>query len=92
MKKLRSLKLRKYEARLIGLNDYLASFTGTTLSDKFGGPELSIVLLNSMPNICSKQVYVQGFDCKSISFKNQLTCLNEWIFLDLFMNLSIKTY
>ena len=31
--------------------------------------ELSVILLNSMLNRCSKQVYVQGFDCQTISFK-----------------------
>ena len=32
--------------------------------------ELNENLLNIMPNISIKQAYVQGFDCKYITFKN----------------------
>ena len=32
--------------------------------------DLNEILLNSMPNSWSKQAYVQGFDCKYITFKN----------------------
>ena len=34
MKKPRSLKVRYYAARLIDLNEYLASLPGSTLADK----------------------------------------------------------
>ena len=33
---MRSLKERSYAARLIDLNEYLASFMGGTLADKIG--------------------------------------------------------
>ena len=36
MKKTRSLKVRLFAARLIYLNDYLASFTGVNMTDKIG--------------------------------------------------------
>ena len=39
------------------------------MSDKIGATELNGILLNIMPNILSKQEYVQGFDCESIPFK-----------------------
>ena len=39
------------------------------MTDKIGVPELNEILLNSMPTSWSKQVYVQGFDCESITFK-----------------------
>ena len=68
MKKKRSLKIRLYAARLIGLNDYLASFPGATMADKIGMAELNEIILNSMPNSWSKQEYVQGFDCEYIYF------------------------
>ena len=55
--------------RLIYLNEYLASFPGATMADKMGVTELNEILLNSMPKIWSKQAYVQGFDCETISFK-----------------------
>ena len=54
---------------MIDLNEYLDSLPGVTLSDRIVVTELNEILLNSMPNICYKQSYVQGFDCKSISFK-----------------------
>ena len=72
MKKPRSLKARHYTVGLIYLNDYLASFTGATMADKFGVNELNGILLNSMTSSWSSQSYVQGFDCNSISFKNSV--------------------
>ena len=63
-------KVRRYAARLIDLNEYLSSFQGETMADKMYVTELGKILLNSMSNSCSKQAYVQGFDCETISFKN----------------------
>ena len=65
-----SLTVRRYGARLIDLNEYLASFPGETLTDKIGVTELNKILLNSMPNILSKHAYVQYFNCEYITFKN----------------------
>ena len=70
MKNPRSLKARRYAAHLIDINDYLASFPGETMAYKMGINEISEILLNSMPNIWSKQAYLQGFDFKTISFKS----------------------
>ena len=50
IKKLRSLTVRLYAARLIGLNEYLASFPGDTLTDNIDVPELNEIRLNSMPD------------------------------------------
>ena len=60
------LKVRHYVARLIDLNEYLASFPGATMTDTIFVTELNEILLNSMPNIWSKQAYVQGFNCDSV--------------------------
>ena len=68
MKKTHRFKVKRYAARLSYLNDYLASFTGSTMTDKIGFTELNDILLNSTPNSWPKQVYVQGFYCKSIYF------------------------
>ena len=57
-----SLNVRRYATRLVDMNEYLASFLGDTLDDKIGVNTLNEILLNSMPNIWSKQAYVQGFD------------------------------
>ena len=65
----RSLNVRLYAARLIYLNQYLASFTGVTLNDKIGITELNKILLNSMPNSWSNQAYAQDFDCEYIHFR-----------------------
>ena len=69
MKKPRRLTVRRYAARLIDINEYLASFLRETLNDKIGITELNGILLNSVPKIWYKQAYIQGFDCESIAFK-----------------------
>ena len=61
-----SLKVRRYAARLIDLNGYLAYFPGATMADKMGITELIEILLNSIPNSWYKQAYVQGFDCETV--------------------------
>ena len=68
-KKTRSLRVRRYAARLIDLNEYLESFPGATLANKISETELNEIILNSIPNSWYKQAYAQGFDCKSISFR-----------------------
>ena len=52
--KMRSLKLKRYAARLIDLNGYWDSFPGATLSDKIDVTELNDVILISMTNSWSK--------------------------------------
>ena len=69
MKKTRSLKARRYAARLIDLDEYLDSLPGDTLADKIGITEFNEILLNGMTNIWSKQDCVQCFDYESILFK-----------------------
>ena len=58
MRKPSGLKVRRYVACLIDLNEYLASFPGATFSDKIGVTELNEILLNSMPNSWSNTAYV----------------------------------
>ena len=70
MKKTCSLKLRHYVARLIGMNEYLASFLETTLADKMDVTELDDIILNRIRTSWYKQAYVQGFDYEYILFKN----------------------
>ena len=65
----RSLTLRRYVARFIDLNEYLVSFPGATSTVKISVTELNEILLKGMPNSCSKQSYVQVFDCEYIAFK-----------------------
>ena len=66
MKKSRSLKVRRYTAFLIDLNEYLDSFPGATLFDKIDATELNKIILNSMPNSWYKHAYVKYFDYESI--------------------------
>ena len=67
MKKMRSLTVSRYAARLIDLNEYLASFPWVNLTDKIGVTELNEILLKSIPNSWSKQAYLQGFDFESVT-------------------------
>ena len=39
------------------------------MANKMGVTELNGILLNSVTNSWSKQEYVQGFDCDTISFE-----------------------
>ena len=66
--KLHNLTEKRYAALIIDLNEYLESFPGATLNHKIGVTELNKILLNSMPNIWSRQAHLQGFDCESITF------------------------
>ena len=81
---------------MINIIIYLAALPGTKASSKVGETELNKTILNIIPNGCSNQAYVHGFDCESITFKNQSICLNAWILWDLFMkvlyNLHTKIY
>ena len=60
--------MRRNAARLIDLNEYLASFPGPTIADKIAVNELNEINLNLLPNSWYKQTYVQSFDWDSISF------------------------
>ena len=44
-----SLKVRRYAARLIDFNKYLAYLSRETLSDKIDGTELNDILSNIIP-------------------------------------------
>ena len=85
MKKTGRLTAGSYAARLVDINEYLASFIGTTLTDMMNVTKLNKILLNSMPNIWSKQAYVQGFDYESITFKKDANMFER-------MNISESIY
>ena len=85
MRKPRGQKVRCYTACLINFNEYLASFSGATLSDKIGVTESNNILLNSMPNSWIKQAHVQGFDREHILLKKivnmfELMDISEYIY------------
>ena len=42
------------------------------MNGKISVTKLNEILLNSIFNICSRQAYVQGFDCESITFKKDV--------------------
>ena len=52
---------------MIGLNEYWDTFSGPKSGGKIGDTGLNEILLNSMPNGCSKQKYVHGFYCETIT-------------------------
>ena len=79
-----TFKIEAYNAplSLIYLNKYIDSFPGATMADKMGVTELNEILLNSMPNIWSKQAYLQGFDCSFFKgCKYVWTYVNRWKYL-----------
>ena len=84
-KQTRSLKVWRYAAHLIDLNEYLDSFPGGTLDNKTDVTELNKIPLNIMLNIWSKYDFFKGFNCESISFKILLIYLRVWKLQNLFM-------
>ena len=68
MKKPSYLKFRRSAARMNNLNEYLSILPRAKTSDKICDTELNELLLNSMTNSWSRQAYVQGFDCETITF------------------------
>ena len=50
MKKLCSIKVRRYVASLIDLNEYVASLPGATLAGKKFVTEFNEIILSIMPN------------------------------------------
>ena len=68
IKKPRILKLRRYAACLIYLNEYLASFPGDKQADKVYVTGFNDIFYYIMPNSWPKKAYVQGFDCEYIYF------------------------
>ena len=69
MKKSCALTVRRYVARLIDIDEYLASFPGATLNDTICVTELNEILLNNMPDSWYRQAYVKCSYCGSITFK-----------------------
>ena len=65
-RKVRKIKMRRYAARLIDLNNYLTALPREKASDKIRETELDKIFLNSMKNGWTKQAYVQVFDCGTI--------------------------
>ena len=78
MRKPRKLKLRCYADRMIDINYYSAVFLVAKASDHIGDTELNKIRLDVMPNRWSKQLYLQGFYCETITLNNMLIYLNEW--------------
>ena len=68
-RKPQELKVRRYDDRMIELNEYLALLPGAKASDKFFEMELNGIILNRMPNVWNRQAYVLGFDFEYITFK-----------------------
>ena len=52
-----------YAYSTVELNEYLIVFPGGKGSENVGEMELNKIILNIIPNGCSKKEYVQGFDC-----------------------------
>ena len=67
MRKPHVIKVRRYAARLIDLNEYLDLLPRANLTDKFGMTKLNNILLKSIINSWNKQEYVQVFDFESIT-------------------------
>ena len=70
---------------MIDINEYLAVLPGEKASDKFVDIELDGFFLNSIPNICIRQSYVQGCDCELITSKICKKYLNAWKLWNIFM-------
>ena len=54
---------------MIDINEYLSVFPGENPIEKIGKTELNKIILNSIPNVWGRQVYMQGFYCETINFE-----------------------
>ena len=71
------LNVRRSADCLIDLNEYLDAFLRAQTSDRIGEAELNEIILNSMSNGQSIQVYVQVFIVKILLQEKLSICLNE---------------
>ena len=70
MRNLHRLIVRFYAEILININESLDIFPGAKASDNICDTKLNEILLHSIIISWINQVYVQGFYCESINFKN----------------------
>ena len=63
MSKPRGLKVKRYADIMIDLNEYSDVSPGAKAIENNCETELNEILLNSIPNSCSRQAYLQGFYC-----------------------------
>ena len=75
MRNPRELKVRRYAARLIGINEYFFAFPGEKSSFNIVETKLNKLLLNSIPGGWIKQACMQGFDCENIPYVNMFECM-----------------
>ena len=64
LRKTHKLKVVYYGAHMIELNEYFFALPVAKACDNIGYTELNEIILNSIPNECSTQAYMQGFDCE----------------------------
>ena len=69
MKRPHGLRVRRYAACMIDINNYLAVFPGAKASNKICETVFNGIILNSRPNRWIRQEYVQGFYFESINLK-----------------------
>ena len=63
------LKIRRYAAHLIELNEYLNIFPGSNMNNKIGGTELNEILLHNVSHGWGDQDFRWGFDFKYVPLK-----------------------
>ena len=76
IRKLYGLKVRHYAAHLVDLNEYWAGRPGSNISEKICVTEINY-FLNSMPNSCINQAYVQGSGCEYITIKEAVNVFEQ---------------
>ena len=70
MKNPRSLKFIRYTACMNDINESFSVLTGSMEVNKDYEMRINKILLNSMPNRWSRQLFVQVFDCETITKKS----------------------
>ena len=59
------------------MNNYVPLFPGLDTTKKMTPEELNGVLLNSVPNARSKQIYLQGWDFEIKTYKETCAMFNQ---------------
>ena len=61
MMNLCNISVKKFDRRLMDINEYLSLFPGSDNMKKIADEEMNEIILHTVPIVWMKQAYLQGF-------------------------------
>ena len=77
---------------MINLNDYLSALHEAKSSDKIGDMELGKTILNSIPNLWSKEACVQGSNLKKTTKKKSVNMFEHTKIVETIYEVVVEPY